>query len=166
MILTQKVVFTKEECNSIMWENNNNIVNWDMGDRKYNSITINHSLENKWIFDRLISFFETETNHKLLKLKEKIHFHKYVKGDWFDKHNDKREGRIYTVGVLLNDEFEGGNFNVYNPNEQTLNKIIGNTYLFDVRIEHEITPIFSGERYSLLWFLQSEHIKFDVNKLI
>jgi hypothetical protein len=166
MILTQKIIFTKEECNSIVWENNNNIVNWDMRDRKYDSITINYSLENKWIFDKLITFFETETNHKLLKLKEKIHFHKYVKGDWFDKHNDKREGRIYTVGVLLNDEFEGGNFNIYNPNEQTLNKIIGNTYLFDVRIEHEITPILSGERYSLLWFLQSEHVKFDVNKLI
>ena len=50
--------------------------------------------------------------------------------------------------------------------EYILNKKIGNTYIFDVRIDHEITPILDGERYSLLWFLQNEHIKIETNKLI
>jgi hypothetical protein len=35
-----------------------------------------------------------------------------------------------------------------------------------VRITHEITPILEGERYSLLWFLENEHIKIKTNKLI
>jgi hypothetical protein len=70
------------------------------------------------------------------------------------------------VGVLLNDDFEGGDFKLYNPNEITLDKVIGNTYLFDVKIDHEITSILEGERYSLLWFLQNEHIKIETNKLI
>jgi hypothetical protein len=70
------------------------------------------------------------------------------------------------VGVLLSDDFEGGDFKFYNPGECTLLKKIGNTYVFDTRIEHEILPILSGERYSLLWFLQKEHIKFDINKLL
>jgi hypothetical protein len=70
------------------------------------------------------------------------------------------------VGVLLNNDFEGGDFKLYNPNEIILDKVIGNTYLFDVRIDHEITSILEGERYSLLWFLQSEHVKFDINKLL
>jgi predicted 2-oxoglutarate/Fe(II)-dependent dioxygenase YbiX len=68
--------------------------------------------------------------------------------------------------VLLNDNFEGGDFNLYNQNKVTLNKMLGNTYIFDVKIEHEITPILKGERYSLLWFLQNEHIKMEINKLI
>ena len=76
------------------------------------------------------------------------------------------DNRVYAVGVLLNDEFDGGNFKLYNPNEILLNKITGNTYVFDVRVEHEITPILNGERYSLLWFIQEEHIKFNVNKLL
>jgi hypothetical protein len=70
--------------------------------------------------------------------------------------------------ILLNhhNDFEGGDFNLYNRNKLTLNKITGNTYIFDVRIEHEITPILEGTRYSLLWFLQSEHVKIEINKLI
>ena len=65
---------------------------------------------------------------------------------------------MFAVGVLLNDDFEGGDFKLYNPNDYTLNKLIGNTYIFDTRIDHEITPILNGERYSLLWFLQKDHL--------
>jgi hypothetical protein len=137
-----------------------------MGDRKYNSQPIIYSLETKWLFDKLKTFVETETNIKIIIIKEKIHFHKFIKGDWFGKHNDIRDNRVYAVGVLLNDDFTEGDFKLYNPNEIILNKVIGNTYIFDVRIEHEITPILDGERYSLLWFLQNEHIKIETNKLI
>ncbi len=166
MILKENILFSEEECLKIFNYIDTNITNWEMSDRKYNSQPIKYSLDNEWLFNRLKSFVEENTNIKIKKIKETIHFHKFVKGDWFDKHNDVREDRVYAVGVLLNDNFDGGNFKLYNPNEQTLNKTIGNTYLFDVKIEHEITPILSGERYSLLWFLQNKHIKFDINKLI
>ena len=166
MILKEKILFSKEECNSIMLYNETDITNWMMGDRKYNSQPINYSLETKWLFDKLKDFVERETNIEIRTIKKTIHFHKFTKGDWFGKHNDVRDDRIYAVGVLLNDNFEGGDFKLHNPNEIILNKVVGNTYLFDVRIEHEITPILDGERYSLLWFLQNEHIKIEINKLI
>jgi hypothetical protein len=118
------------------------------------------------LFDKLKTFVETETKIKFRSIKKQIHFHKFTKGDWFEKHNDVRDNRVYAVGVLLNDGFEGGDFKLYNANEIILDKVIGNTYLFDVRIDHEITPILEGERYSLLWFLQNEHIKIERNKLI
>ena len=114
----------------------------------------------------LKSFFEIQTSLKFIKNKEQIHFHKFIKGDWFGLHNDVREKRLFAVGVLLNNDFEGGNFKLYNPNEITLNKEIGNTYVFDVRIKHEITPILNGIRYSLLWFLESNNIKMNINNLI
>jgi hypothetical protein len=166
MILKEKILFSKEECDSIMSYNKTDITNWLMGDRKYNSQPINYSLETKWLFDKLEDFVERKANIKIRTIKKTIHFHKFTKGDWFGKHNDVRDDRVYAVGVLLNDDFEGGDFKLHNPNEIILNKVVGNAYLFDVRIEHEITPILDGERYSLLWFLQNEHIKIEINKLI
>jgi hypothetical protein len=166
MILKEKILFSKEECESIVSYNNTHITNWLMSDRKYHSQPIPYSLETKWLFDKLKTFFEEQSNIPIKKNKEEIHFHKFVKADWFGKHNDVREKRLYAVGVLLNDNFEGGDFKLYNPNEIILDKVIGNTYIFDVRIEHEITPILEGERYSLLWFLENEHIKIETNRLI
>jgi len=166
MILEERVIFTKEECESITLYNSTYITNWRMKDRKYDSQPIEYTLETKWVFDKLKTFFELETGLKIKKLKTEIHFHKFKEGDWFGKHNDVRDNRIYAVGVLLNDNFVGGNFKLYNPNEQTLSQVVGNTYLFDVRIEHEITPILDGERFSLLWFLQRENIKLQTSKLI
>ena len=166
MILNQKVLFSKEECESIMSFNDTHITNWRMRDRKYDSQSIEYSSETRWVFDKLKNFVEVEIGSQFREIKKQIHFHKFTKGDWFEKHNDIRDNRLYAVGVLLNDNFNGGDFKLYNPTEQTLNKIVGNTYLFDVRIEHEITPILNGERYSLLWFLQNEHLEVKMDKLI
>ena len=166
MILKKNILFSKEECESIILYNDTHITNWIMDDRKYNSQPINYSLETQWLFNKLKKFVETETEIKFRSIKKQLHFHKFSKGDWFAKHNDIRENRLYAVGILLNDNFEGGDFKLYNPNEIILDKVIGNTYLFDVRIDHEITPILDGERYSLLWFLQNEHIKIPTNTLI
>ena len=166
MILKEKILFSKEECKSIIWNTNQRIANFDIKDRKYHSQPITYSLETKWLFDKLKTFFEEQSNIQIKKNKEVIHFHKFTKGDWFGKHNDIRDNRVYAVGVLLNDDFSGGDFKLYNPNEIILDKVIGNTYLFDVKIDHEIIPILEGERYSLLWFLENEHIKIEINKLI
>jgi len=166
MLIKQKVLFSIDECNSIISNVNSNIKNWELRDRKYESQLINYSKETDWLFEKLKKFVEIENDIKIRKIKKEIHFHKFIEGDWFGKHNDIRDSRMYAVGVLLNDNFEGGDFKLYNPNEMLLNKTIGNTYLFDVKIEHEITPILNGNRYSLLWFLQNEHIVSKTNKVI
>lgn len=166
MIINQKLLFSKKECELIFDLVNSNLQNWDFKDRRYNSQSIEYSLETIWIFDKLKTFIESETDIEFKNIKKQIHFHKFIKDDWFDKHNDIRDNRLYAVGVLLNDNFEGGNFKLYTNKETILDKIQGNAYIFDVRIEHEITPILNGERYSLLWFLQNEHIKFHTNKLL
>ena len=166
MIINQKILFTKEECESIISYNNTYITNWNMRDRKYNSQPINYSLETEWLFDKLKDFVESETTIRVRTIKKTIHFHKFTKGDWFGKHNDIRDDRVFAVGVLLNDNFGGGDFKLHNPNEIIINKLTGNTYIFDVKIEHEITPILEGNRYSLLWFLQNEHLEVKIDKLI
>lgn len=164
MLIKQKILFTKEECELIIDLSKINKQNWQSKDRKYKSHTIEYLTETDWIFAKLKMFFEKEMNIEILKIKKGIHFHKFIKGDWFGVHNDIRDSRIYAIGVLLNDAFEGGDFKLYNPTECTLNKMVGNAYIFDVRIDHEITPILDGERCSLLWFLQKEHVGFKTTK--
>ncbi len=166
MLIKQKVLFKKNECDLIRNLFKTNPQNWNLKDRKYHSQPIDYSAETHWLFDKLKTFVETETNIRIQTIKKQIHFHTFKKGEWFGKHNDIRDRRLYAIGVLLNDDFDGGDFKLYNSIELTLDKFIGNTYIFDVRIEHEITPILNGERFSLLWFLQKENIKFDINKLL
>jgi len=166
MFLIQKILFNQQECQSIIDISKLKKQNWNYKDRIYESMSIEYSKNTIWLFDKLKDYVEKETKIEIRTINKTIHFHKFTKGDWFGKHNDIRDDRVYAVGVLLNNDFSGGDFKLYNPDEYMLNKEMGNTYLFDVRIEHEITPILSGERYSLLWFLQSEHVKFDINKLI
>jgi len=166
MLMKQKHLFSKQECKLIIESSKINDQEWKFKDRSYNSQAIDYSIESSWIFDRLKSFVEIEADIEFSEIKKQIHFHRFEKGDWFGKHNDIRDSRAYAVGVLLNDNFEGGDFKLYNPDEIILDKLIGNTYIFDVRIEHEITPILIGERYSLLWFLQNENLKLKINKLL
>lgn len=45
MIIEQDILFTKDECNSIVWDNTRDIVEWDRFDRKYNSHSLNYSTE-------------------------------------------------------------------------------------------------------------------------
>jgi hypothetical protein len=166
MILKQSKIFSKDECDLIISYVDSNFKNWNKIDREYNSYSIDYNQTNKWIFNKLKDFFEKETNIKIDKIKKQMHFHKFTKGNWFGKHNDVRDRRMYGVGVLLNDDFIGGDFIFYNSEEYTLNKTIGNCYIFDVNIEHEITKLLDGERYSLLWFLQNTDIKINRKHII
>jgi Rps23 Pro-64 3,4-dihydroxylase Tpa1-like proline 4-hydroxylase len=159
MILKEKILFTKNECDSIIWEETKNITNHSyMKDRKYYSQQISYNENTKWLFEKLIEFFRMETKLEITTIKNKIHFHKFEEGDWFGKHNDAINNRVYAIGVLLNDNFDGGDFKLYNSDEYTLSKQAGNTYIFDAKIDHEITKILSGERYSLLWFLHKDNL--------
>ncbi len=166
MIFKEKILFSPEECISIISIIDGKITTWEKNDRKYNSFSILYNEKTEWIFLRLKYFFESEMEMVIHKLPETIHFHKFNKGDWFGKHHDFKCERLYGVGVLLNSDFSGGNFKFYNQEEIISEKITGNSYIFDTRIEHEILPIINGERYSLLWFLHVKDLNFNSKNLI
>lgn len=158
-MIVQKQVFNENECNDIIKMTMENSHNWESNDRKYQSKSIFYDDNTKWVFDRLSVFFEDATNYKIIELKKEIHFHRYIENEWFGKHNDTRDKRLFSVGVILNSDFDGGDFKIYTPQEVTLNKNIGNAYVFNVTYEHEITKIEKGVRHSLIWFIQDNHIK-------
>jgi len=90
---------------------------------------------------------------------ECIQFAEYEVGHHYTWHTDtftlsgKPEDRKITVVCLLNDAFEGGDFEVrlYNDYNTQLKK--GTMIAFPSILEHRVTPILSGERYSAtMWF--------------
>lgn len=166
MLLKQKQIFSEIECGKIIDTIKSKQQKWESNDRKYDSTSIDYCEENKWIFNKLKDFFENEIGDKIVLIKEQIHFHSFTNGDYFGKHTDSRNKRIYGVGCLLNKDYDGGEFIFYNNPEIIIEKEIGNTYIFNVNIEHEVTKIESGVRYSMLWFLEDENIKLKNKNLI
>ena len=88
-----------------------------------------------------------QTNVKFLG--NNIQFAKYTKGDHFDWHEDYNQ--INTIVILLNDDFEGGEFEVKDHN-QPLNLKTGDCVMIPSLVSHRVKPITSGIRYSLtMW---------------
>ena len=160
-MIHQKVLFTEDECKTIINLNKNKSQSWEHTDRLYESSLIQYNSETMWLFDRLKLFFEEITEIKMPNLKKDIHYHIFKTNSYFGLHSDDLGNRMYSVGVLLNDSFVGGDFILYDKDRLTLNKIIGNTYIFDVSINHEVTKIMDGERYSIIWFIKNDNIKIE-----
>ena len=87
-----------------------------------------------------------QTNVKFLA--SNIQFAKYTKGDHFDWHEDYNQ--IKTIVILLNDDFEGGEFEV--KDTEPLNLKTGDCVMIPSLVSHRVKPITSGIRYSLtMW---------------
>ena len=86
----------------------------------------------------------------------------------FKKHNDNKHNRVYGCGLLLKNDFKGGDFIVYTPKDEIIqfNNIIGNCYLFESNLYHEVTEIIEGNRSVVLIFFRNSQIIFKRNQLI
>jgi PKHD-type hydroxylase len=90
---------------------------------------------------------------------ERVQFAEYGEENHYTWHTDtftlcgRPEDRKITVVCLLNDAFEGGEFEVrlYSDYKADLKK--GTMIAFPSILEHRVTPIISGTRYSAtMWF--------------
>ena len=166
-MIYQQNIFTIDECNTIINLIKTDNRYWDSNDRNYKSLLILNEIHTNWIFERLKNFFEVQTDISIIKIRPELHFHIYEPNDYFGIHDDNMDSRVFSVGVLLNDNYDGGEFVLY-PNNKTitLDKLTGNSYIFPVSIKHEVTKIIKGERYSLIWFLKNTNIKSNSKSLI
>jgi hypothetical protein len=166
-MIVEKILFSKEECDDIINIHKVNSQKWKNYDREYKSFSIILNEETEWIFSKMKNFFEEESRLVMETIKNEVHFHVFKINDWFGVHNDARDNRLFSLGVLLNDDFDGGEFNLYHQGEEiVLEKKVGNTYIFDAAISHEVTPIQYGIRYSLIWFIQNDNVKTKPTKFI
>jgi hypothetical protein len=153
---TMTPYFTLDECKYILNLSTSLTENYrDDSDRgiSYTFWSIGNSKSFKWIFDRFDLFLESQhSNLKVLSQLDAIHLFRYKTGNKFIRHKDiYYENQAYNVGVNLTDDYQGGEFLLYNP-DYVLEKQAGKMYQFYHTREHEVTEIMSGERWSLIGF--------------
>jgi len=124
--------------------------------RDYKFRTLRISTDTKWVFDRMYKAFYSLTGIEVKKPVSEIYIHNYTTGSYFLKHTDVPT-KIWNIGASLNDDYEGGDFIVYNP-YTVLPRERGSIYCFESQKEHEVLPITSGERWSMILFLEQGHI--------
>ena len=94
---------------------------------------------------------------------ERPQFLRYEKGDFFVRHQDGNTHQLdfdhlrvrrISIVVFLNDSFSGGALNFYDPT--TTFPLMGETGLlvaFKADTFHEVLPVTSGERFTIIsWF--------------
>lgn len=165
-------MFNKNECEEII--NLTNVLNSNHSSKyftnnhgiEYLVWCVNRDLNTQWIFDRMFSFFEEETNIKIKTPIDSLYIHKYVIGNRFKKHVDKTENnQLHNIGVCLNDNYEGGWFKLYEP-DLILPKKQGEIYTFKSMRPHEVMEILDGERWSIICFLHLENLEFKKQGLL
>ena len=164
-MIFQKKMFTKEECESIIYLSKNiekkdsNLYFKNENDIKYNVWNIDRNKNTQWIFDRLLQYFTNTTLIKIKKELDIIHLHNYKPGNKFTKHKDDLyPTQIHNIGVCLNDDYTGGEFVLYEPYE-ILPKKQGEIYTFPSLREHAVKEITDGERWSIISFLHIDNLE-------
>jgi predicted 2-oxoglutarate/Fe(II)-dependent dioxygenase YbiX len=168
MFLKQSILFTKEECDKMISFKNIYPLGGDNG--RYDDIerfdykfyTIDKKQDTQWVLEKLLMFFNNETNLKVpLFLNKSLNMHHYTVGNQFGKHIDTGDPiKEWNLGIQLNEDYEGGDYNLYDEdgNKVSIDKKIGNVSLYQSQTPHEVTPIISGERWSIAVFIPKESV--------
>ena len=95
---------------------------------------------------------------------ESFQFTKYSEGDYFDWHKDSNDtiykDRFYTVVIPLNEEYDGGEFQLLVENKEIdLCQDRGNLFIFPANTTHRVKPIASGTRYSLVSWIKLKPVR-------
>jgi len=172
-MMIQELFFSEIECEKIL-QIKDRIPKYE-GKNKYNlegkgvyfnEYWLSNTTEDiEWITNKLILFIENSIKVKIKHLKSDIAILEYNVGDKLGMHNDynksQEDFRVYTIGVLLNTNWEGGDFIIIDSktNEKTiLDKKIGNTYLFDALSPHMVDEVIEGSRFSLITHIRNSEI--------
>jgi len=154
--------FTKNECDSII-NLSNTLQKTERNEFprpiSYDFYSIGYNNETKWIFDRLDSYFTETTGIEVVKSLDAVHLFDYSVGDRFGRHRDiYYVNQIHNIGVCLNEDYEGGDFVLYEPQYVVLPKKTGQIYTFKHSLEHEVLEVTHGNRWSLIGFYFYEHL--------
>ena len=174
MIFKQKVLLTPQECKDVIASCNDQWWPSLLGREEYKPelrksfVHIKKPSKREDLYEyvqRGLSLVSEElaTEEPLL-----IQVLKYKEGGFIYKHKDDVttsldgfvQARYYFI-ILLNDDFEGGDFLAYNNQDELykLDKKAGNILIGDPTMYHEVTKVTKGERYSLICFIRQDQLK-------
>lgn len=174
MMLEEKILFSKEECDKIIsyseqWRNREISVEYGGKENKVGGKMLSNTLiwnnENIWFLERIIDWVNNLPNIKKITNNNIFAaYRNYKTGDFFIKHDDHIKNgaeRIYTIGIQLNskEDFTGGDFKVYNgDNDNIINFETGKIYIFESSTPHSVDLITSGNRITLMLFIEKQNL--------
>jgi PKHD-type hydroxylase len=129
--------------------------------RKSNVFFYDYSLKFPNLNEKLIEIFKKEVNVKGYNIdftNNMFQFTEYTKDGYYNWHEDSdsvMKERYCSMVIQLNDEYTGGELQIKDKdnNEITLEKGLGNLFIFYSHLTHRVKPITTGTRYSLVnWF--------------
>jgi len=164
-----KEFLSKEECTEILSFSLTKELNVAMvggkneinTHRNSNVFFYDYSIKFPNLNEKLIKIFQKEVNvkgHNIDFTNNNFQFTEYKKDGYYKWHTDSSDvmkERYCSMVIQLNDEYEGGELQIKdeNNNEITLDRGLGNLFLFYSHIEHRVMPVLDGTRYSLVnWF--------------
>ena len=122
--------------------------------------------DNALVIDKFKNYIKSQFNFKLDTIN--IHIIKYLEGYKFDRHIDRVEHReknkdfVFNINVVLNDEFEGGEF--WLDDKLLIGNTPGMVYHYNSDQWHEVKKIISGIRYSMLCYVRERDFMNKKNK--
>jgi len=165
---TIKEFLTKEECDLLLQFSltkklsEATVDNGDLNIRKSNIFFHDYSLDFPNLNEKLIKIFKEEVKVKGYEIDftdNEFQFTQYTKDGYYNWHTDSDSGltkeRYCSMVIQLNEEYTGGELQIkdVDDNEITLEKGLGNLFIFYSYLTHRVKPIISGTRYSLVnWF--------------
>lgn len=123
-----------------------------------------------WIFEKIDNIFSFVNNNYYnfdITGYDNIQYAEYSEGMFYKRHIDMHfnmpsSGNLYnamtrklSMSILLNDNYDGGDFLLdFSQTEFTkLEKIVNRAYIFPSFLAHEVTPVISGTRKSIVSWL-------------
>lgn len=174
MILEQKVLLTPKECQDVIASCKDIWYPSLLGKEEYkpelrNSfVHIKKPRKGEALYEYVQRGLSLVSEELVSEEPLLIQILKYKKGGFIYKHKDDVtsslnglvQARYYFI-ILLNDNFEGGDFIAYNKDDEktVLTKQAGNVLIGDPTMYHEVTKVTKGERYSLICFIRQDQLK-------
>lgn len=152
----------------------NKVHNVKKSDRHYFGYTLN-SNEKDIFLKKTLNWVESVIDAKLGEHDSNsydAYLINYNEGNFFSKHKDSdylQNGAVrkFVVGFHLYCDYTGGEFVLYNDIEKTnISNKPGVVYLFDSDIQHEVLPVETGIRKSIVMFINEHHLILNKKKSI
>jgi len=164
---------TNEECNQILNFSLNNLVlqpaeiinshtDGESNDIRKSNVTFYPYYKNfPFLLEKITKLLHDNINVKgfnLNYINSEFQFTEYNVGDFFDWHKDTYQNKVTefnrycSIVIQLNDTYENGDLELITPDGDNIivEKGIGNLIIFLANMEHQVTPITNGNRYTLV----------------
>lgn len=179
-MLFNELLLSNEECEQIIsmgegkWEKSLLSYKKEMDNLRKSTQHTPHTNKGEWLYNIIKRCFSKININITADTLYENQILKYDEGGFIFKHQDIvrydadgiQTDRYYVLNIVLNDDFEGGDFIIYdkNDNPTKLNRGAGVGAIFKTNEFHEVTKVTKGTRYSFSVFLHD--CDFELKKQI